>query len=90
MEYMLVITNIKDTRNGPAVKYSNNSTMNATKTGILPLLRSISIHANKEHIFDGLHSALLNYLGQLCDDYCITILDKNEINIIKYNKLILK
>ena len=42
------------------------------------------------HIFDGLHSALLISLGQLCDDDCIAILYKNGINILKYSKLILK
>ena len=44
----------------------------------------------KAHIFDGLHSASLISLGQLCDDDCVTILDKNEINIIKVKTLILK
>ena len=44
----------------------------------------------KAHLFDGLHSALFIYLGQLSGYHCISILDKNEINIIKYKKLILK
>ena len=87
---MLVLTNIKDTRNGQAVKLPNNTNMNETKAGILPLSISLSIHAKKEHIFDGLHSASLIYLGQLSDDYCISILDKNEINILKVKTLILK
>ena len=41
-------------------------------------------------MFDGLHSASLISLGQLCDDDCIAILDKNEINILKDSKIILK
>ena len=87
---MLVLTNIKDTRNGQAVKLPNNTNMNETKAGILPLYISLSIHAKKEHIFDGLHSASLIYLVQLCDDDCITILEENEINILKDKEIILK
>ena len=44
----------------------------------------------KVHTFDGLHSASVIYLCQLCDSDCIAILDKNEINILKYKTLILK
>ena len=86
---MIVLTNIKDTRNGPTVQLPNNTTMNATKAGILPLSRSLSTQA-KITYFYGLHSASLISLGRLCDNDCITILDKNEINILKENTLILK
>ena len=44
----------------------------------------------KAHIFDGLHSSYLISLVQLGDDYCIAILDKNKINIIKDKTIILK
>ena len=37
----------------------------------------------KAHVFDVLHSAFLISLIQLCDYYCIAILYKNEINVIK-------
>ena len=46
-------------------------------------------HAKKAHIFYGLHSASLIYLVKLWDDDCVTILDKNEINILKGKTLIL-
>ena len=42
------------------------------------------------HVFDGLHSASLISLCQLCDDDCVAILYKNVINIIKSKTLILK
>ena len=64
--------------------------MHATKTGVLPLSRILSTHAKKAHIFYGLHSALLIYLGQLSDNDCIVILDNNKINILKYKKPIFK
>ena len=44
----------------------------------------------KEHIFDGPHSVSLIYLGQIFENDWISILDKNEVNIIKDSKLILK
>ena len=44
----------------------------------------------KAQIYDELHSASFIYLCQLCEDDCITILDKNEINIVKGKKIILK
>ena len=64
--------------------------MNAKKTGSIPLSTSLSTHAKKAHIFDEIHSASLIYLIQLCDNDCIAILDKNDINILKNKKLILK
>ena len=44
----------------------------------------------KAHMFDVLPSASLISLGQMCDNDCIAILDKNDINILKNTKLILK
>ena len=90
MEERLILTNIKDNQNEPTVKYPNNATMSATSMGIFLLSRSLITHAKKAHIFDGLKSSLLISLSQLCDYDSSTILDKNEINIIKDNKVILK
>ena len=64
--------------------------MNSTKTGNVPLSGNLSLHAKKAQHFYGLHSASLISLGQLCDNDCIAILDKNKINILKYSKLMLK
>ena len=64
--------------------------MDMKKTGNKHLLGSLSLHAKKAHIFDGLHSDLIIYLWHLCGNDYISILDNNEINILKYSKLILK
>ena len=64
--------------------------MSATRTGDIPLASSLSAHAKKSHIFDGLHSASLISFGQLYDDDCVAILYKNEVNIPKVKTLILK
>ena len=68
----------------------NNETMSATRTGNTHLASSLSDHAKKAHIFDGLHCASLISLGQLFDDDRVKISDKNWINIIKGKTLILK
>ena len=48
---MLLLTNLKDTRDGPTFQLPNNATMNDTKTGRILLLRSLSTHAKKAHVF---------------------------------------
>ena len=53
-EDMLVLPNINDNSNGSKVQLQNIATMNAEKTGSIPLSISLSIHAKKAHIFDGL------------------------------------
>ena len=74
---MTVIKNVKNTRDGPTVQFPNNEAVSATITGNVPLASSLRDNAKKAHIFDGLHSALLISLGQLCYDDCFAILDKN-------------
>ena len=87
---MLVLTNLKDTCDRPTFQLPNNATINVKKTGSIPLSGILCTHAKKAHVFYGLHSASLISSGQLYDGYCISILDKNDINILKYNILILK
>ena len=65
------------TRDGPTLKLPNNATINATKTGIIPLSGSLSTHAKRAHIFDGLYSASRISLGLLYYEDCVAILDKN-------------
>ena len=64
--------------------------MSVTRTGNTPLASKLSDHAKQVHIFDGLHSASLISLFQMSDDYCVTILENNEINILKGRTIILK
>ena len=52
-EDQLVITYIKDTHNGTTVQLANNYTMNATKTGKIPLAGSLRIYAKKAYFFMG-------------------------------------
>ena len=87
---MTVLTYIKKTKDIPIVQLPNNETMSETRTGNIPLASSLSNHAKKAHIFDGIHSASLISLGEMFDDDCVAIFDKNEINILKRKTPILK
>ena len=89
-EDTLVLTNLKYNRDGPTVQLPNNATMNATKTESIPLQGSRSTHKKKSHVFDGINIPSLISLGQLYDDEFIAILDKNEINILKNNTVVLR
>ena len=64
--------------------------MSDNQTGHIFLSESLSKQAKKSHIFDGLYSTSLISLVQICDNECVEIFDKNEINILKASKLILK
>ena len=46
-EYMTVITNVKNIRDGPTFQFPNNETMSATRTGNTPLASSLSAHAKR-------------------------------------------
>ena len=89
-EDMSVLNNVKDTRDGPTVQLPNNETVITTRTENIPLESSLRDHSKNSHIFDGLHIASFISLGQLCDNDCVAILDKNEIIILKGKTLILK
>jgi hypothetical protein len=64
--------------------------MQSTRSGLLPNLHHLSKAARKAHIFKDLHSASLISLGQLCDDDCIITLNKQSLQVIKNNKVIMQ
>ena len=64
--------------------------MSATHIGQIPLSLSLSQQVSKAYVFYEIYSASIIYLGQLCDNDSVAILDKNEINIVKYSQSILK
>ena len=76
--------------NGPTVYLPNLQTITSTVSGLLPINHNISQQAKLTHIFDELHSASLLSLGQLCDDGCKILLDKQYTHVFKNNALVLK
>ena len=93
-EDMVVLSNLKYTRNVHP-KWTNSSVAKqrnceCDKDRDPSTIKRSNHPGKKAHIFYGLHIASLISLEKLCDKDCISILDKNEINIIKYKTLLLK
>ena len=76
-------------RNGPNVNVPNGATMTTTEIGIVPIHQLLSKAAQQANVLEGLSSASLISIGQLCDDDCIAIFDKRSLKIYKHNTLVL-
>jgi len=85
-----VLHNVTATPNGPSVYLPNGTILQAQRKGQLLLSEHLSSKAQTTQILEGIAESSLISLGQLCDDNCFTVLDKNEINIFKNNKCIIK
>ena len=66
---------IKET--GPPVTFPNNVLSTANQSGQFPFSDKLSASAKKAMILPELQSSSLVSLGQLCDDNCTVVLDKN-------------
>jgi hypothetical protein len=64
--------------------------ISSTEQGELPLSNLLSTKATKTAILPKLKSANLISLGQLCDDGCTITLDQDTIQVTKNNTTILK
>ena len=84
-----VIRNCTKTQVGPTVSLPDGISMQATKTGNLELSPLLSKKATAVHVFDGIQNSSLLSIGQLCDDDCVAVLKKKDINIYKDNKCII-
>ena len=49
----------------------------------------LSKKATAVHVFDGIQNSSLLSIGQLCDDDCVAVLKKRDINIYKDDKCII-
>ena len=74
---------------GPIVTLPGGDTMQANKQTSLEHPQ-LSPSANKAYIFPALKSANLLSVGQLCDDDCYVIFDKQQVLVFKHNQIILQ
>ena len=88
-EDSVILENYTKINNGPTVSLPNNTTIQATHRGTLPLPSAISTAAMTAHTFPHLKNTSLLSIGQLCDDDCVAVLDKHKMGIYKNKKLIL-
>ena len=84
-----VLQNIQRKNSDTIVQLPNNATIHSNKIGTLPI-PELSNAAKATTIFSGLTNSSLISIGQLCDDNCIAILNKNTLKVIKNNKVIME
>ena len=71
----------KDTL-GPNVAVADGHIISPTKKAILPLLKKLTEKARVAYSFDNLKSGSLISIGKLCDDDCIAIFTKYDVQVI--------
>ena len=86
-EHAKFLQNLQILQNGPKAVLPNNTTIAASAQGDLPLHPCLT---PKALIYPHLKSESLLSIGQLCDDGCTSVFDKEKLNIYKQKKLILK
>jgi hypothetical protein len=87
---MKALTEIRSSPFRPSVLLPDSTQIQATHSGTLPLHHSLSTKAKTAHLLDGITNASLISIDQLCDDNCVAILDKKQIQVFKNNNRILK
>ena len=86
-EHAKFLRNLQSLQNGPKAVLPNNTTIAAAAQGDLPLHPYLT---PKALIYPQLKSESLLSIGQLCDDGCTAVFDKENLNIYKQNELVLK
>ena len=84
-----ICKSVQDT-NGPNVAVADGRIMTPTKKCILPLPAKLRDKAKVAFSFDNLQSGSLISIGQLCDDDCIAIFSKYDVQIIKDKQVLIK
>ena len=74
---------------GNAITIPDGSTIQATKKGYLPLSTELSEKTREAKILPALKSASLISIGKLCDNGCKVQFEKNNMNVIKNDKIIM-
>ena len=64
--------------------------MTSDLKGILPLSNKLTPTAQQGFCLHGLRTGTLVALAQLCDDDCIGIFTKHDVNIIKHDEVIIQ
>ena len=74
----------------PKVVVADGQVMSPTKKAILNLSHKLTPKDRVAFSFDNLQSGTLISIGKLCDDNCIAIFSKYDVQIIKHNEIIIK
>ena len=87
MKHKKCLIDQKLLKNGPETILPDNTKIQASGQGTLPLHPALSTTAL---IFPHLQNESLLLFGQLCDEGCITIFNKTYLSILKDKKIIMK
>ena len=69
---------------------SDTTTLTIQQICEVPIHQSISTSAKSAYIVPGLENASLLSIGKLCDDNCMALFTKENLFVIKNDKLILQ
>ena len=75
---------------GPAVTLPDNDKIAATQQGNLHIHNTLSTSATKATVLPRLKNSSLISLGQLCDDNCPIVLDKQKLYALKNKTVIME
>jgi len=68
---------------GPSVTQPDSTQLQPSSQGLLTLSNALSTDAQKATILPNLKSSTLISLGQICDDNCSVLLNKNKLYAVK-------
>lgn len=77
-------------QHGPIAKLPNNAIIQAKRQGNLPFSNTLSSTAKTALIFLDLKNSSLLSIGQLCDDDCVAIFGKHNLEVVKNKNIILR
>ena len=89
-EHQHLLQKSRSLNNGPIAILPNESTIQANKVGTLPLHPSLSTKAKTAYVFPHLKNESLLSVGQICDDDCKVLFTKNDVKVIKDDKIIIQ
>ena len=77
------------TSTGPTVLSASGDIMPSSLHGVLPLSARLSTKAQSAFVLDGLRTGTLVSLAQLCDDDCIAMFTKYDVQVLKNDTVII-
>jgi hypothetical protein len=80
---------IRPTNTGPLVQVVDGNSVSTHKRATIPLANELSTQAKQGHIFEHPRSGSLISIGQLCDDDCIALLTKHNVEICKNGQAVI-
>ena len=84
-----ILDDVEPVLNGPRVNLPNSQIIQANLRGKVPQLKRLGNDASEAHVFEHLKNALLVSIGQLCDQDCIAVFDKQKLHIFRHGELVL-